>query len=348
MGAEYLDAGERAEAAVEVSVDERLSAEPAAEGRTPMTLEQYREWKARKVSLYVYGDLLGDLLAEPAAEGRTPMTLEQYRTWKARKTREQAMAEFKKNPHDADNLTKLGRTLVELAQFIQGQESNEMLDDAVSKFDQALKIAPSRPDTLWWLGNAHTTRGFQTPDAQCSTPLLSFFPFPDAVSKFDEALKIAPSRPDTLWWLGNAHTTRGFQTPDATLANVSFEKASDCFRKALDADPSNDAYRKSLEISLKGPELHQEVQKQMALQQALGAAVHPSSMDAPKVLKQMALQQALGAAVHPSSMDAPKVQKKKKSSDLWYDVAGWVILSVGVVAWLSILSARAPPPAAAK
>ncbi|CAI7800927.1 unnamed protein product, partial [Closterium sp. NIES-54] len=73
-----------------------------------------------------------------------------------------------------------------------------------------------------------------------------------------------------------------------------------------------------------GPELHQEVQKQMALQQALGAAVHPSSMD------------------------APKVQKKKKSSDLWYDVAGWVILSVGVVAWLSILSARAPPPAAAK
>ncbi|CAI5526693.1 unnamed protein product, partial [Closterium sp. Naga37s-1] len=267
MGAEYLDAGERAEAAVEVSVDERLSAEPAAEGRTPMTLEQYRAWKARKdQEETARKEEASRKRAEDIAAGRVPMNGRElfiHEPWRGsmefpredfervmffEQTREQAMAEFKKNPHDADNLTKLGRTLVELAQFIQGQESNEMLDDAVSKFD--------------------------------------------------EALKIAPSRPDTLWWLGNAHTTRGFQTPDATLANVSFEKASDCFRKALDADPSNDAYRKSLEISLKGPELHQEVQKQMALQQALGAAVHPSSMDAPKV-------------------------QKKKSSDLWYDVAGW-------------------------
>eukprot|EP00475_Leptophrys_vorax_P046069 TRINITY_DN9758_c0_g1_i1.p1 TRINITY_DN9758_c0_g1~~TRINITY_DN9758_c0_g1_i1.p1 ORF type:complete len:206 (-),score=29.05 TRINITY_DN9758_c0_g1_i1:502-1119(-) len=188
-------------------------------------------------------------------------------------TRAQAMAEFERNPHDAENLTKLGRTLVELAQFIQGQESNNMLDDAVSKFE--------------------------------------------------ESLKLAPGKADTLWWLGNAHTTRGFQTPDAMLANVSFDKASDSFRKALDVDPSNEAYRKSLEISLKGPELHQEVQKQMALQQAVAAAVHPSSMD------------------------APKVPKKKKSSDFGYDVAGWVILTVGVVAWLSLLSARAPPPPSA-
>ncbi|CAI5462926.1 unnamed protein product [Closterium sp. Yama58-4] len=274
MGAEFLGAGEQAEPAVDSPVDENLSGEPVAEGRTPMTLEQYRAWKARKdQEESARKEEAARKRAEDIAAGRVPMNGRElfiHEPW----TREQAMAEFKKNPHDADNLTKLGRTLVELAQFIQGQESNEMLDDAVSKFD--------------------------------------------------EALKIAPSRPDTLWWLGNAHTTRGFQTPDATLANVSFEKASDCFRKALDADPSNDAYRKSLEISLKGPELHQEVQKQMALQQALGAAVHPSSMD------------------------APKVQKKKKSSDLWYDVAGWVILSVGVVAWLSILSARAPPPAAAK
>ncbi|CAI7820555.1 unnamed protein product, partial [Closterium sp. NIES-53] len=253
---------ERAEAEVEVSLDERLSAEPAAEGRTPMTLEQYRAWKARKdQEETARKEEASRKRAEDIAAGRVPMNGRELfihepwvfddsryvngqrgsmeipredfeRVMFFEQTREQAMAEFKKNPHDADNLTKLGRTLVELAQFIQGQESNEMLDDAVSKFD--------------------------------------------------EALKIAPSRPDTLWWLGNAHTTRGFQTPDATLANVSFEKASDCFRKALDADPSNDAYRKSLEISLKGPELHQEVQKQMALQQALGAAVHPSSMDAPK------------------------------------------------------------------
>jgi len=34
---------------------------------------------------------------------------------------------------------------------------------------------------------------------------------------------------------------------------------------------------------------------------------------------------------------------KKKSNEFLYDIGGWVILTVAVVAWLSILNARAPP-----
>lgn len=56
----------------------------------------------------------------------------------------------------------------------------------------------------------------------------------DAVVKLDEAVKLDSSRGDSFWWLGNAHTTRGFQTPDPEQAGVSFEKAQDCFRKAID------------------------------------------------------------------------------------------------------------------
>ena len=43
-----------------------------------------------------------------------------------------------------------------------------------------------------------------------------------------------------------------------------------------------------------------------------------------------------------------QVSKKKKSNEFLYDVAGWVILGVAVVAWLSIISARAPPATASK
>lgn len=193
------------------------------------------------------------------------------------KTREQAAAEHEKNPHDPEALTKLGQTLVELSQFVQGQDSFDLINDAIVKLEEAVNVDPKRDDALWWLGNAHTTQGFQTPD-----PLL---------------------------------------------ANICFQKAAGRFQEAINLEPTNESYRKSLEVSLKGPELHQEIQKQMAFQQQLAAGV----------------QQAPQAD--------SKSAKKKKSSDFGYDVAGWVILVAGLTAWLAFLSMKtgpAGPPASGR
>ncbi|KAL1828669.1 hypothetical protein DCAR_0207914 [Daucus carota subsp. sativus] len=80
------------------------------------------------------------------------------------RTRLNAEAHYIKNPNDADNLTRWGGALVEISQFGTLNDSKRMLSDAVSKFEEALVINPSKHDTLWCLGNAFTNQGILTPD----------------------------------------------------------------------------------------------------------------------------------------------------------------------------------------
>ncbi|XP_077212221.1 mitochondrial import receptor subunit TOM20-like [Tasmannia lanceolata] len=182
----------------------------------------------------------------------------------ARKTSE---ASYAKDPLDADNLTRWGGALMELAQFQTMSESGNMVKDAISKLE--------------------------------------------------EALEINPRKHDTLWCLGNAYTSHAFLTPDSDAAGVFFNKASEYFQQAVDEDPSNELYRKSLDLSSKTPEMHSEIQSQRFTQQAAATG---------------------------SSASNVKGSKKKQNSDLKYDILGWVILAAGIIAWVGMAKSHIPPP----
>lgn len=183
----------------------------------------------------------------------------------ARKTAE---ATYNENPRDADNLTRWGGALLELSQFQNVPDSKKMIQDAISKLEEALIVDPKKHDTLWCLGNAHTSHAFLIPDR-------------------DEA--------------------KGY-----------FDKASLYFQQAVVEDPTNELYRKSLEVTAKAPELHMEIHKHGFAQQAMEGG--------------------------PSTSSGAKTAKKKKSSDLKYDILGWVILAVGIVAWVGFAKSHVPPP----
>ncbi|KAI4348315.1 hypothetical protein L6164_009050 [Bauhinia variegata] len=138
----------------------------------------------------------------------------------------------------------------------------------------------------------------------------------DAISKLEEALVINPKKHDAIWCLGNAHTSHAFLIPDQDEAKGFFDKAAEYFQQAIDEDPSNELYQKSLDVSARAPELHVEIHKH-------------------------GFGQPPGTA---ASSSGTKTQKKKKSSDLKYDIFGWIILAVGIVAWVGFAKSQPPPP----
>ncbi|XP_076909250.1 mitochondrial import receptor subunit TOM20-like [Bidens hawaiensis] len=178
-----------------------------------------------------------------------------------------AEAAYARNPYDADNLTKWGEALLELSQLLQFGNDNE------------------------------------------SKNLIQ-----DAISKLNEALSINPVKHEALWCLGNAYTANGFFNLDHDEAQIQFEQAAECFQKAVDECPGNEHYRHSLVNLSKAPEFHSKLFNQT--------------------------QQSSGGG----SAAASKTQKstKTKSSDLKYDICGWVILAVGVITWLRMAKSHMP------
>jgi len=142
-----------------------------------------------------------------------------------------------------------------------------------------------------------------------------------AVAKFKQALGIDPSRHDTLWCLGNAYTSQGFLTASSQRAKTFFDKASTCFQDAVDQDPSSEVYRKALDMTKKAPELHAELQRQLA---ASGETLN------------------LGGGGGGSAAG-----KKGADSDFWFDVAGWgmlFVLGLGIVALSRASGPQTLPP----
>ncbi|KAL3653833.1 mitochondrial import receptor subunit tom20 [Castilleja foliolosa] len=142
----------------------------------------------------------------------------------------------------------------------------------------------------------------------------------DAIDKLEEALVVDPAKHDALWCLGNAYTSSAFLIPELDEARGFFDKAAQYYEQAFQLEPQNDLYKKSLEVTAKAPELHAEIHRHGLAQQAMGPG--------------------------PSSSGSTKQQstKKSKSSDLKYDIMGWVILAVGIVTWIGFAKSNMPPP----
>lgn len=133
-----------------------------------------------------------------------------------------------------------------------------------------------------------------------------------AVGKFEAALKINPKMHDALWCLGNALTSQGFLFKDQIKAEEFFDEAKSCFQRALNEEPTNDIYRKALEMTDKAPGLHAELQRQMD-------------------------EQMQEDTERPPQSHAGSHAKKRVSSESWYDVGGWICFAGIALSWVMLL-----------
>nr|XP_043632751.1 mitochondrial import receptor subunit TOM20-like isoform X2 [Erigeron canadensis] len=143
-----------------------------------------------------------------------------------------------------------------------------------------------------------------------------------AISKLEEALSIQPNNHEALWCMGNAQTSYAFMTHDKDEAKGYFDSAYNFFQKAVDEDPGNELYQKSFQVAAKAPELHSEFLRQNLSQQAMASGVGAGSSTS-------------------SNARGPKPQD---SSDLKYDICGWIILAVAIVVWAGFAKANVPLP----
>lgn len=72
----------------------------------------------------------------------------------------QAKKDYENNNNDAQALTRWGGALLEMAHFHRGEEAFTLIDEAVQKLEEALRIDPKKHNALWCLGNAYTSKGF--------------------------------------------------------------------------------------------------------------------------------------------------------------------------------------------
>ncbi|GJZ93685.1 mitochondrial import receptor subunit TOM20-like protein [Tanacetum coccineum] len=146
----------------------------------------------------------------------------------------------------------------------------------------------------------------------------------EAVSRLEEALSINPAKHEARWCLGNAYTANAFLISNHDEAKILFDEAFRCFERVVEESPDTPHYLQSLFACSKAPELHKEIRAQVGLQ----------------------AQQTLSAGPAASSSAKVSAKNKSKSSDLKYDICGWVILAVGIVTWIGMAQSRMPPPPA--
>jgi hypothetical protein len=85
----------------------------------------------------------------------------------------EAKGRWEKDHHDAAALTRWGGALLELANFSPGEDAAVMVEEAVEKFQMALKIDPRKHEASWCLGNAYTSQAFLSEEKSIANGLFS-------------------------------------------------------------------------------------------------------------------------------------------------------------------------------
>lgn len=200
--------------------------------------------------------------------------------------REQAARDHASNKDDPQALLRWGGALLELAHFRQGPESLNSIEQAVEKFEAALKLQADMHEAMWCLGNAFTAKGLLMPNAE--------------------------------------------------QANQNFSKAAVQFKKALEADPTNAAYLRAMDMIGKAPGIYVEVQAQLQAQEQ--AREERSAAE-----RSGGGSSARGGSGGSGSQPRGQAASKQGVSDFWYDVGGWVVLAGLVGGYLVAANSAAPP-----
>ncbi|OVA19432.1 Plant specific mitochondrial import receptor subunit TOM20 [Macleaya cordata] len=145
----------------------------------------------------------------------------------------------------------------------------------------------------------------------------------DAIKKLKEALIVNPRNYEAIWSLGITYGRFGILIPELDMAKGYFAEAAQYFQQAVDGDPSNDCYARSLRLIATFPKVHEEIYKYAECFFGRPLRGHGSS-----------------------TYSNAKVSEKKRASDLKCDIVGWVILAVGIFVWLGTSKSheRPPPP----
>lgn len=139
----------------------------------------------------------------------------------------------------------------------------------------------------------------------------------EAIMKLNKAIQIDPERTDAEWCLGNAYTSLGFLSGDKEEAMEHFNMAEAVFRRCKEKEPSNETYKKALEMCKKAPDYYDEIQAQIA------------SMSGPS-----------------SGGGAGGKKQAADSNEFWWDLAGWVTLGALIFTALAFARSPGPPPKA--
>ncbi|KXZ51334.1 hypothetical protein GPECTOR_13g821 [Gonium pectorale] len=134
----------------------------------------------------------------------------------------------------------------------------------------------------------------------------------EAITKLKKAIDMDADRTDAFWCLGNAYTSLGFLCPSKPRALENFTEAAKAFKHCHDKEPTNETFKKALEMCDKAPEYYDGIQSHIA--------------------------NAPGGADGPGGRGGAKGATSSVPEWVW-DVGGWVLLAGAVTTALLIAKA---------